>query len=270
MSDLCRKRGSGVDDKDEQDFRKTKAGKLSQDRNYFTYLSLCAPLVAARQASASPRKPARTVSGTSTPRSHAATGTSSSMRQLVPKPSQLPSSTSHPSGITRHKKSMSQLSSTHAPAPQTSNFPHSSDTFDPRTNRPLPLYPRPMRPDEVILSENGSPVANPFSRSAGMTFSKEMREVEREIAISRIAVARDSSSTSGTRSSQITAVNGRDSSSSGATMFGSGLMLQVKTASGNLVAFDPLQTIPGALCSFPKWLHNLNRIGYCRGFRSKD
>jgi len=106
------------------------------------------------------------------------------------------------------------------------------------------VYPRQMRPDEVILSENGSPVANPFSRSGGMSFSREMKEIEHEIAISRIAVARGSSTTDETRSSQITAVNGCDRSSSGTAVFGTGLMLQVKTASGNLVAFDPLQTMP--------------------------
>ena len=209
---------------------------------------MCAPLVAARQASASPRKPARTASGA---RSHATTATFSSMRQTVPKPPLFPSSTSHSSNMIQHHISMSQLSSTLVPTPQTSNFPHSSDTFDPKTNRPLPAYPRQMRPDEVILSENGSPVANPFSRSGGMHFSREMKDVERELAISRIAVARDSSSTSRTRSSQITAVNGSDRSSSGTAVFGSGLMLQVKTASGNLVAFDPLQTMPGALHSSP-------------------
>ena len=131
------------------------------------------------------------------------------------------------------------------------------------------MYPRQMRPDETILSENGSPVANPFSRSGGMSFSREMKEIEHEIAISRIAVARGSSTTDETRSSQITAVNGCDRSSSGTAVFGSGLMLQVKTASGNLVAFDPLQTMPGAPDSFRMLPHNFIRLVHFRGFRSK-
>lgn len=125
-----------------------------------------------------------------------------------------------------------------------------------------------MRPDEVILSENGSPVANPFSRSAGgngssafsFASSKEMNEIDSEIAISRIAVARDSSSTMGTRSSQATAVEREGSMGGGnpsGKLFGSNLMLQVKTASGNMVAFDPLQTLPGSL--FP-WAECLARV----------
>lgn len=119
-----------------------------------------------------------------------------------------------------------------------------------------------MRPDEVILSENGSPVANPLSRAGGngapiFSFGKEFLLPSSSSSNSSIAhlketggrdTARNSSSTSGTRSSTLTAVNSLRDSASTAVFGGNGLMmLQVKTASGGMLAFDPLQTMPGAL-----------------------
>ncbi|KAF8311062.1 hypothetical protein DL93DRAFT_2169281 [Clavulina sp. PMI_390] len=231
----------------------------------------------ARQAPDSPQKPLppRTAHGTPGPRvravsANAATTASSSARQFASRPPQIagPSSTypSASASSSHHVRSVSQSQAQSKTSQQQQQipFPHSSSTFDPpRTSKPLPAYPRPMRPDEVILSENGSPVANPFSGGAAhprarvgsgsslfsgsgsgggglMTVSKEMKEVERELSIARIAVARDSSSTTGTggtRSSQGTAVEREGGD-------GSALMLQVKTMSGHMVAFDPLKTLP--------------------------
>ena len=69
--------------------------------------------------------------------------------------------------------------------------------------------------------------------------------------------ARNSSSTSGTRSSTLTAVNSLRDSASTAVFGGNGLMmLQVKTASGGMLAFDPLQTMPGALI----FVHSLSEM----------
>lgn len=193
---------------------------------------------------------------------------SASGRQFASRPPQLggPSSSSYanPSALTASTTPTphTQPQAQHyvQPQPSQSSFPHSRATFEPTVHQTLPSYPapRPMRPDEIILSENGSPVANPLSLSAGnstpfFSFGKDFltQQTNASAHFKELDITgsrdRDSSSTTGTRSSTLTAVNSignmRDSGST--AVFGSGLMLQLKTANGGFVAFDPLQTMPG-------------------------
>ncbi|KAF9514920.1 hypothetical protein BS47DRAFT_1342529 [Hydnum rufescens UP504] len=119
---------------------------------------------------------------------------------------------------------------------QRHQFPHTSATFSPslRHNTPLPIYPRPMRHDEFLLSKNGSPVANPF---AG--------ERTRANSVVVLPAPVDPSSTKSQSSRDLNVASATVNTSKSRTRSsGSGTWLQLHTQSGHTVAFDPAQTAP--------------------------
>ena len=116
-------------------------------------------------------------------------------------------------------------------------FPHSSSVFRaPDSKMPLPAYPRPMRPDEVLMSENGSPVANPFARERAL--NSDQRADTKAPADCRPA---STISEPGNASARNSSLDKNVKSESVEHAF-----VSIRTSTGESVSFDPLLTSPRA------------------------
>ena len=100
---------------------------------------------------------------------------------------------------------------------------------------PLPIYPRPIRYDEFLLSKNGSPIANPFGRERSRGNSVVVLPGPADPPPAEPRSSRDPHETSATTTNSKSDTRGSGSG---------GTWLQLHTQSGHTVAFDPAQTAP--------------------------
>ncbi|KAF8339979.1 uncharacterized protein EI90DRAFT_3038687 [Cantharellus anzutake] len=123
-------------------------------------------------------------------------------------------------------------------------FPHSSSVFRaPDSKTPLPAYPRSARPDEVLMSENGSPVANPLAktRKSGPDHAAAAVGIRPVIAsVGSPPASIDTGDPSGRKDG---------SGQSGMSRESERAFLNIQTSTGESVSFDPLLTSPASLAS---------------------